>query len=265
MCFYYGYGTETDICQAYRYYLEADYSLRKRMENHERSGDKSLYSRVRKLLKEIRSDYMESMGEEYIFDPVFFDELIVSGRKVCMSYKKSKKGGYKLSFKLLPFPWEDSVPPFLETIPRENYCGLTGKIRVRTGKESKLHMPVKAKKIYFDMVSTDPLLDGMIIFELDHKVVATLNVDKIIRLAPKEDDVIEEVKERSFSMAMVRFKKGGKIYEYLADDLDIDAGDKVIVSSYDEETVVEVVDVVKKDESELTLRVSEYGHILKKV
>ena len=67
-----------------------------------------------------------------------------------------------------------------------------------------------------------------------------------------------------YHFVSVLFEESGRCYDYLCDDKSVKVGDKVIVKGYDGETIVEVVDVSDKYESQLGLPIERFKKIIRK-
>ena len=75
----------------------------------------------------------------------------------------------------------------------------------------------------------------------------------------------EEPYGPEYRLVSVRFDANGRIYDYICEDTEVKAGDRVVVNGYDGEIEVTVSDVRVKRESELPLPVERYKKIVRKV
>lgn len=140
-----------------------------------------------------------------------------------------------------------------------DYCNLADKLKLGTGKKSHFINHSKTESIIFNEASYG-WHNKILYLYLDGVLQAELHVKHYRLLLPKPPEV--KPSGRLLHFASISFQDGGKRYDYLCDDKNVKPGDKVVVTGYNGETTVTVVDVFDEYESRLKLPFDSYKKIL---
>ncbi len=271
-CFYEGEYVR-NLETAYKYYLQADLAIRKRMAYNKQYGDTSVFRSIQTGLNEIRDKYFRENPKSlkyYLEDFDWIDQLLVNGRICRAIYKILKTGELQLSFKFLTNTniYESKIPNILITIPSADYCELKEKLEIKTEGFESLY--VSPDRFYLEdtdekrsFIFTNIFYDDeeyCLDFYFYEKRVASISSDEFYFVAPKK---ISNPKKYHF--VRIVFEGSGRTYDYLCDDLSIKAGDIVVVNTYEGEKNVNVVDVVDLTERELFLPLDRYKYIERKL
>lgn len=133
-------------------------------------------------------------------------------------------------------------------------------LKLETGKKSHFINHSKAESIIFNEASYG-WHNKILYLYLDGILQAELHVKHYRLLLPKPPEI--KPSGRLLHFASISFQDGGKRYDYLCDDKNVKPGDKVVVTGYNGETAVTVVDVFDEYESHLKLPFDSYKKILK--
>lgn len=273
-CFYEG-EFMSYLEMAYKYYLQADLAIRKRMEYDNFYGDTSIFRNIQITLNEIRDKYFLEKPKSfkyYLRDFEWIENLLgygefLTGRLCKATYKILKTGELQLSFKI----FKESID-FLITIPSADYCDVKDKFQVKTegfdnifiDPDSPYLYEIKDKKSFvFTSISYNIL--GFerepIEFYFYDEMVARISCKKIYYYAsPKKKKY-----DRKHHFVSVAFNNSYKTYDYLCDDLTVKVGDTVVVNTSRGEQNVKVVKVLDMLESQLVMPYEMYKKIERKI
>lgn len=254
-----GIGTEQDPDAAMSFLLEADYAIRRRMENHF-YGDNVVAANIRKALAEAKQlvQVEENTGRypAEFFAPV--QMLMRDGYRITWTAKRLKDGDWSVTFKRAPKQDETKPAKTFLTMTAIAYCELTDTVKGHVISAFGLMQPEgRADAIEF---AKDENGDTYTIFYYDQRPVLRLVgtiFDWIIKKPAKKSG-------KTVRIVSVTFSQSGREYDYLCDMDDIKAGDKVIVNGYNGPTEVEVQRVSIVPVEELVLPLDRYKKIEKR-
>ncbi|MBR0226667.1 MAG: sel1 repeat family protein [Thermoguttaceae bacterium] len=256
-----GYGGYVDPYDAYKYYLQASFAIRQRLQ-FEQYGDQSVADGIRRRLDDLlESGKIRKPGKT---TKAALHSLLACHlkkyRKLRLVIKRMANGDVKLAIRVAPFKHEKYPPKLFITEPDAGFCGMleTLNVRVKNGIVVGTE-DVDAPK-YFDGVAPyhDPAskTDG-VAFRLGDKTQAIVTGEMLFT----PPDRISKKKRR---FASVYFSPGGKRYDYLLDLDGVAVGDVVYVMTDRGETEVTVANIAEKTESELALPIVRYKKILRR-
>lgn len=259
-CFRDEIGTHKDLETAYYYYLQADLAIRKRTQVANHYGDTVVFNGVQKALEEVRKEYTDKGRTEHFIYPGWTKWALIKHRRCKLKIKELKDGVLSLTASPMKRYDEEKAPLMLITIPKADYCELRDRITIKTVKNSTYEIADGAAEIVFDHVEFD-YCELITKFYLYDKCVGEICTEGYSFTAPA---VKKELSGEVYHFVSVCFEESGRCYDYLCDDKSVKVGDKVIVKGYDGETVVEVVDVSDKYESQLGLPRERFKKIIRK-
>ena len=273
-CFYEGeYMSYLEM--AYTYYLQADFAIRKRMEEHNFYGDTSIFRNIQTTLNEIRDEYFREKPKTlkyYLRDFEWIENILgygefLKGRYCKATYKILKSGELQLSFKI----FNESID-FLITIPSADYCDVKDKFQVKT--EGFKEIFINPDKPYLDetkdknsflftSINYNILNFGKepIEFYFYDEMVARISCEKIYYYTPPK----KKKYDLKHHFVSVSFNNSYKTYDYLCDDLTVKVGDTVIVDTFKGEQEVRVVKVFDMFESQLVMPYEMYKKVERKL
>ena len=256
-----GIGDITDAIQAYIYYLQADFAIRKRAKNLDLYGDATVSINIKKALEETR----EKLPEEFFSDhlsltqPWVFWGLVDNGYRASLTFRKSDDGSVSIKAERIPRRSERIAAPILLTYPRIDYCDLvTGTELTAIGLATSLDLNAEraVKYDYCEWNYTDNRID----FYYDEDMVGWISCEEYRMFRQNK----ETPEGKLLTLISIAFQPGGRTYDYLCGLPDVKAGDRVIVTGYDGETEVEVQAVYRKYASELGLPIDRYKWVVRK-
>ncbi len=232
--------------RALKYYAEAQFAIRMRMEVCNYYGDAKVAGNIDTAIRETKEKLGFAPKKSlyfYSLDELIADNL-AGGRKIILSVKTMKKG-YKLIFRAVKSKNEVYEPRLLLSFPEIEMCGLYDKLSVYTTADGE---ELERGDYIFDRVEENGLyLGDECVCELPYWSRYTV---KALRGS-----------EREYRFASVRFNGYGRTYDYLCDSESIGAGDEVLVDTYAGETVCRVERIAVKKENELSLPLKRYKRI----
>lgn len=262
--------------EAYKYYLQADLAIRKRMAYNKYYGDTSVFRNIQTSLNEVRDKYFRENPKSlkyYLCDFEWIEKVLVSGRICKATYKMLKTGELQLTFTLLRDLNTYGVDSlrFLITIPSADYCEVKEKLELKTeGFENIFIAPDRfyldetdeKRSFIFTSISYYDFGDfeEPIEFYFYNKRVASISCRNIYFTAPKK-----KKNNTKYHFVRVAFDSGYRTYDYLCDDLTVKVGDTVVVNTDRGEVNVRVVEVLDMLESELLLPFERYKKIERKI
>lgn len=260
-CYFLGIMKPKDATAAYEYYLQANLAIQKRMEAVNYYGDDVVSSSIKRgFLKAQRRYHNTKIIRKYVEPEKFLNQMTKGHRRCQLIVKKEKNDKLRLTFNMLPWPNEMKAPKLLLTSCDADYCNLADMLKLETGKKSHFINHSKAESIIFNEASYG-WHNKILYLYLDGVLQAELHVKHYRLLLPKPPEI--KASGRLLHFASISFQDGGKRYDYLCDDKNVKPGDKVVVTGYNGETAVSVVDVFDEYESHLKLPFDSYKKILK--
>ncbi|MBP3804395.1 MAG: sel1 repeat family protein [Oribacterium sp.] len=149
-----GIGVEADPEMAYFYYIQADYAIRKRMDDNQ-YGDNVVFKRIQKALEETRKEYCDKGRTVKFIAPGWTDWTLIKHRRCRLTIKELNNGVLALDATPLKRRDEEVGPQMLITVPRADYCELRKNIRIKTAPETKYEIFNGELEIVFDSVEYD--------------------------------------------------------------------------------------------------------------
>ena len=257
-----GYGKYTNIHHAYKYYLQADFAIRQRLQ-YDYYGDLSVADSIRKRLNNLlESDQIKKPKRSAYVD--LYELLwlhLKKYRKLRLDIKQMKNGDVKLTIRIAPFKDEKYHPKLFITEEETGFCGMLETLVVRA-KGGKIIEPKTADaSVDFDDIYSyyEPVseTDG-VTFMLGDKVQAIVTGETLFASPLKASG-------KKYKVASVYFSPGGRHYDYLLDIDGVEVGDTVCVMTDQGKTEVIVAAILEKAESELALPINKYKKIIEKV
>ena len=245
---------------AYFYYLQADYAIRKRMDDNQ-YGDNVVFKRIQKALEETRKEYCDKGRTVKLIAPGWTEWTLIKHRRCRLTIKELNNGVLALDATPLKRRDEEVGPQMLITVPRADYCELRKSIRIKTAPDAKYESFNGKSEIVFDSVEYD-WGERKTRFYLYDDLVGEIWTEYFTFTAPgkKKPEQSGEI----YHVVSVVFEGRARCFDYLCDDNTVKVGDTVIVNGYDGETPVKVVAVADKYESELVLPVERYKKVVRK-
>ena len=260
-CYRDGIGTMKSLEKAYRYYLQADYAIRKRIAMANHYGDTVVFNGIQKALFDVRAEYTEKGRVEKFEYPVWTKWALIEHRRCKITIKELKNGVLGLDVSPLKRRDEEKAPMMLITVPKADYCELKKKIRIKTAQESEFKTVSGKPEIVFDSIEYD-WDERKTTFYLYDDVVGEIVTDNYLFTAPAKKKV--ELTGNIYHVVSITFENSGRTYDYLCDDETVAEGDLVVVNGYDGEKTVKVVAVRDRYESELCLPLERFKKIVRK-
>lgn len=248
--------------EAYCFYLEADYAIRKRIEKYNFYGDTVVYNGIQKALAEAKEKYKNHKNKKvFRHFPEWVKWMTIEDRKCKLKITELEDRKLSIKATILKKYYENYEVNTLVTIPELGYSELRKDITLITEPGSIFEFVDGKNEIIFEYVEYD-YGRNTTKFYLDDKVVGKIITRSYTFDYEKPKKKKPSGKKRHF--VSVVFSSQGRMYDYLCDDATIQEGDHVVVNGYDGEIVVEVVSVFDKYESELGLPIDRYKKIIRK-
>ena len=232
---------------AYRYYLQADFAIKRRLP-YENYGDISVAENIRKELDKLTAEMPKRKKTAQIYLCHFLNNYLEKYRKLQMKIKPLKNGNAKITIRIAPFKDEKYPPKMFLTETETGFCGMLENVNL-TLKNSEIKGNAD-EIIYFDRTDGEKFYFG-------DKLTAVIKGEYYFTSPKRETG-------KKYKFASVYFNDGGKRYDYILEIEGINIGDEVIVITDRGETVVTVADIAEKSESELALPIGKYKKIIGK-
>ena len=256
-----GIDVDKDYEAAYCYYLEAEFAAKKRAEHSSFFGDANVLLSIRNALDETRAqlpnDYIEKVIK--IDRPWTYRGLVEKGYRAKTTIKRLKSGKTFVTVKRLPRRDQTVPQPVMITVPQLDYCELITEIKIEAvGLRTSFGdgQEISFKYDYCEWDNDKRILD----FYFDEYFLGWIACDAYLFYNDKKTKPTGKL----LKLVSVAFQPGGRTYDYLCDIEGVEVGNKVIVGGYDGETVVEVLKVYTRYESELVLPLSTYKKVIRK-
>ncbi len=256
-----GIGGPKDPERAYRYYLQADFAAKLRAEYSEFFGDTDVILGIRRSLDETGAELPEDFFEECVKTdrPRIFQELAEQGYRVRTTVKSSEDGKTFVSLSRIPRRGEESPDNIMLTLPSIGYCNLVTGIEMEAfGLRSSFGDSAELSFKYDSCEWND--VEKRIDFYYDEDFIGWIACDEYRFYNPKKTQPGGQL----LKLVGIAFQPNERIFDYLCDIPDVAVGDKVIVTGYDGETEVEVLQVYTKYETELGLPLDRYKRVIRK-
>ncbi|MBQ7623925.1 MAG: sel1 repeat family protein [Clostridia bacterium] len=249
---------DEDPDEAYRYYLEAEFAIKRRMLKDDCYGDRTVAENIKKAIEDVlpKTAFAKARrtvryaGIPYeIFSTAFELHLRVEAK-----VKKLKSGQYALRFRVLPKN-KENVPGFFITEPAARFCGYVNRLTLKT------------KKIYnFKIDGKD--FDGdsaTVVFDEAGPAGSYLYGSRVMKLDAEFEATFPDTEKcRRYAFAAVAFRDGGDTYDYLCGGLNVAPGDKVAVPTSTGEAEARVIKTFEIAEFETDKPLSYYKRVIGK-
>lgn len=257
-----GIDEETDPVAAYFFYVQADYAARLRAKEDDFFGNTTVVINVRKALEETRTQLSEDFFKDHMdYEiPEFFSQLTEENNRCELRKIVRADGHTELTAKRIPTRSVPEPENILITIPELTFCKRTKEASFTVEDPARIWFKDDRDSVRFDYCDWNDE-EGRFEFYYDDELTAWSDSKKYRFYGTPAD----KPSGPEYRLVSVRFGASGRSYDYICDDRTVQAGDHVIVNGYDGETVVEVVKVTVKRESELGLPVERYKRIVRKV
>lgn len=245
-----GFGfLEPVLGEAYIYYLQADYAIKRRRQAADLYGDKSVQDHIEEALQRVRNADIVGRQDESFFQNVI-DVLLQQVPALIITAKK-KKSAWKLTIRPARYD-ADVKAKLLLTLPQAAYCGLVPKITVKVSSEKKCHFPKKMQVTAIGQIAGK---------------LALYDVEKAVCVLPKGSYVVNipgqhQKKEKKYRIAQVTFTRDGQRYDYLCGPWKVKKGDWVYVDGAGAGRKLPVVNVFTCRKSELKLPLQQYCKVV---
>ena len=257
-----GIGTEADVYTAYEYYLQAEYAAGIRARKSEFFGNVTVVTNIQKSLELVRSQLPEDYFTGYLdyIEPYLFAGLAGDRHRCRLSRVINPAGHTELIAERLPCRQELYPDHILLTIPQVHFCDLTKRVSLTVDDKAEIWFKDDAREVKYDFCEWSCAYSRYE-FYYDEELVAWIRSEfyRFYR-SPEEEPYGPEHR-----LVSVRFDANGRTYDYICEDPEVKAGDRVVVNGYGGETEVTVTDVRVKRESELPLPVERYKKIVRKI
>lgn len=260
-----GYGNYTNIHNAYKYYLQADFAIRQRLK-YDYYGDLSVADRIRKRLDSILESgaIKKPKKSAYVNLYMLLWLHLKKYRKLRLDIKPMKNGDMKLSIRIVPFKNEKYPPKLFITEEETGFCGMLETLSVRVNNAVLQGIDNNGGTVVFDDIG--------FYSETDNKNGTGINGFKFILGDEMQAAVMGgfkftsplKISGKKYRFASVYFYPGGRHYDYLLDIDDVKVGDVVIVMTDRGRTEVTVAALLEKAESELALPIGKYKKVVEK-
>ena len=248
---------------ALTYLLEADCAIKDRMKSGDFYGDDNVAIAISRNIKEVRAE-LEKEEDDYhelernVYNPLEFwldkgymvsAKLKFEGKDCLIRFQAECDYGEYRTF--LEYPGQKRIKP-VKTL------------KYRFRHVTKFRKSVKASTFKFR--SIDYSIYGKpssVAFMSDAGTLCSFNYTKCLIEYPGKNKNPEAGESHVF--ASCYFNEGGRCYDYLADDIELRKGDKVIVSSREGESEVTVDSVSSIPVGDLPIPIEKYRKVLRKV
>lgn len=257
-----GIGEAVSPQNAYGYYLQADFALKRRAMNSDLFGDTTVAINIQKALEETRAMLPEDFFSDYIVmtHPWIFWGFLEDGYRAGITFRNNDDGSVFVQVRRIPKRTENGATPILLTCPEIDYCGfVTGIELTAIGLDTSFD-PGAGKEIKYDSCEWNPT-DWRIDFYYDEDMVGWISCEEYRFYRRKKEAPGGE----QLTLVSVAFGQSDKTYDYICELTDVKVGDRVIVIGYDGETEAEVRAVYIRYESELALPIERYKRVVRKV
>lgn len=256
-CYMKGTGCDIDYETAYSYYLQAEFAIKKRISDSDQYGDNVVYKAVKKALKEARKQYRKHDDKALFIAPQWVYWLGLGERSSVLRLAPMPDGSVLIEGRLLPSRKDNDVlPKIMVVIPQADYCALKSKLFIRTAPKSSFEIYGNSEKIVYNNVSYDEMT-GVTTFLLDGIPAGRITTEYFTVSAPSPSDT-DVFRGKKYRFVSVCFEGSDRRYDYLCDDKDVKAGDKVWVVTSSGDTEVSVTDVFDRYEDELNMPLNQY-------
>ncbi|MCQ2436917.1 MAG: hypothetical protein MJ099_00795 [Clostridia bacterium] len=255
---------EYTLSPALHYYLVAKTAIEKRMEFDKQYGDESVARRIDAALERMAGEDAETPFITMLrFCFVEHHACVVTieheGNDICLTLKPLRSND------------EEEPPKLMFTVLQERICVLTDELHALFNDVTRLFWASTDDTIVCDAVAEK---DGAYYFLDRHRIVArieamtmgvNLPTENAVETADDDDaDEETEIDDTVYRFASVEFEPGGKLFDYLCDDMNVHPGDDVVVLARGEEKIVRVVRVFTTLVDEMPLAPERYKTILRK-
>ncbi len=259
-----GIGEKPDYAEAYAFFLQAVYAARLRLETDDFFGNQTVAIGAGKRLEEIRA----KLPKGYLKKEVRWNDLRIipwyfldknQYQRLQLSAVPKEDGGFVLTVSRRATRAVPEPEYVLITLTELSFCKRTRELSLETSPETKLWMADRADTVRFDFMQYNEV-EGRWEFYEEDTLTAWVRSDYYFFRNRDQ----EEENGRMCCVVGVRFENSQKTYDYLSDIEGLEPGDRVIVNGFNGETVVTVVSIQAKKESELALPAEKYKKILRK-
>ena len=125
-----GIDRKKDDYAAYFYYLQAQYAIRRRMEDDPSYGDSSVASRIRQCIAELKPK-IDGMKEKPVISPGLLIGGVLNGTNRIQMKIADADDGRLLTFTVLPRYADEEPDRFAVTVPHMHYCNVLRSLTVK--------------------------------------------------------------------------------------------------------------------------------------
>ena len=252
-CYQHGSGTYKNLMLSYGFYLKARLAMDEYMKKHEFFGAGTVAAGIKKGLQEVK----EELGDEcmqrqvWLYFPDFLQERLFNSDNVVFRAELSE-GKVSTSLKLTRVSCYDfdHENPLVLTFPEISYCKRTAVIKLKCNARAVIENRAEKKTFLLDSVKCKK---GQVHFYYQKKMVLSVWDEGWYIKAEKY-----AVSNEMHKFVSVRFTPTGRLYDYLADGLDVQEGGEVMIPSMDGIKKMKVVKVFEQSAAEAALDIDKY-------
>ena len=256
-----GINAEPDPERAYYYYTQAEYANNLRSKDDSFFGNKTVAVNIWKAMDEVKEKLPEGYFRDYIDNtsPLLIARLAEENYSCSLTRKKDDQGCWTITGERIATNAVKEPLPILITLPQARYCARTDTVSLTLEGSSEVWFMDDQDTVQFNFCCPNEELDRYEFF--NHDQLTAWVRSSCFRF---HGNPATRPHGQEYRLASVCFHEGGRSYDYLCEDKDVQPGDRVIVMGYEGETEVTVTDVFTKRESELPLPVEKYSKVLRK-
>ena len=235
-----GIGTEPDLWDAYGYFCIAQEAImRRREEDPERFGDGTVMKRIEEALEKSLEDlpqvrYKHSLRMSY---PALLYAAVSEDHTALFKVKKLKSG---VSVTAQRVPRGDDEPAQIMIVfPEEGQCMIRDRVTQRVRDVRGIRIIGGGDSFRANRIKRREMEWGdLYFFFRDDELTAVIDAGRFECTLENRQPA-----GRPYKVASVAFYDGGKLYDFLCGNLDVQVGDRVIVDGKTEDKEVRVMRV----------------------
>jgi len=251
-----GIGVDVDEMSAYYYYLQARAAIDERAKTGNFFGNTVVSSNIRAGISRMKERLSELLHDSMqVWLPRFVDKEILEESVMAKVKIVRDNDAIKLVFSRC-----DKLPGLykyrLFTFPSISYCERNHTIEVDSIDGGRVIDAFGQQDITFSKIKVK---DDELQFYYKKKLVLSVSADGWIIKEQKR-----EGSDKIHRFVSICFDGNERMYDYLCDDLDVNAGDEVIVPSMNGDVSVRAVRVFEQSEADAPLEITRYKKARKK-
>lgn len=257
-----GIGVQTDLIEAYGFYLEAKMAIDKRIADVSNYGDEKVRAKIYHSLYDLKNILGSRVDKDYFYFsyPFMVDQMLQGGSTVGMTCERVGEDLYKLTFRRMRSEEEKATQKVIVTISAISYCELSDRFTIYCRRLDEQRFRENDWIAMFDSMDYDPVMHNFSFYFEGETVVSFQSDVFFIKNQSRERRGIQSVQR----FVSVCFEKNGKNYDYLCDIPEVSVGDRVIVDGGGRDRIVTVTRIFHKAMSEMPLPADHYKKVIRK-